>query len=313
LCRKKFKRGEYMKIGIIGLGDIAKKAYLPVLSEQEGTELVLCTRNAETLNRLAGKYRIKETAATADELLEKGIEAAIVSTATEAHFEIAEKLLLHGIHVYIDKPVSMNFEETERIVSLAKEKGKIAMVGFNRRFIPRVRELKEHGRASLILMQKNRFSSPDSLRRFVVEDFIHVVDTLRFLMDEPVKDMTVQPMKKDGMLQHLIVQLIGESCTAVGIMNRNGGVTEEIIEYSTGQDKYVVNSLVETVHYHDKNIHVTKFGDWVPTLYKRGFHQLIGHFLESVQHNRTPDPSVEDSLITHQICEQIVKQIDSEA
>lgn len=34
-----------MRIGIIGLGDIAQKAYLPVLSKKEGIELVLCTRN----------------------------------------------------------------------------------------------------------------------------------------------------------------------------------------------------------------------------------------------------------------------------
>ncbi|WP_336989807.1 NAD(P)-binding domain-containing protein [Bacillus infantis] len=70
-----------MKIGIIGLGDIAKKAYLPVLSEQEKIELVLCTRNAETLNLLADKYRIRETAGTVEELIAAGAEAAIVSTA----------------------------------------------------------------------------------------------------------------------------------------------------------------------------------------------------------------------------------------
>ena len=71
-----------MKIGIIGLGDIAKKAYLPVLSEKEGIELVLCTRNKHTLHKLATKYRIKETAESIEELLTKGIDAAFVSTAT---------------------------------------------------------------------------------------------------------------------------------------------------------------------------------------------------------------------------------------
>ena len=40
-----------MRIGIIGLGDIAQKAYLPVLNEKEGIELVLCTRNKEKLER----------------------------------------------------------------------------------------------------------------------------------------------------------------------------------------------------------------------------------------------------------------------
>ena len=299
-----------MKIGIIGLGDIAKKAYLPVLSEKEGIELVLCTRNQDTLDSLSKKYRIQEMVRSVEELITIGIDAAIVSTATEAHFEIAETLLRNGIHTYIDKPISMNFDETKTIVNLAKENGKIAMVGFNRRFIPKVIELKEKGKASLIIMQKNRFSSPDLVRRFVVEDFIHVVDTLRFLMDTKVKDVKVEYLKNGEMLDHLVITLLGDGCTAIGVMNRNGGVTEEIIEYMTGHDKYVVNSLVETTHYHNKDINISKFGDWEPTLYKRGFYQIVDHFIDCVQHHRIPDPSMDDSLITHEICERIVKYID---
>jgi virulence factor len=301
-----------MRLGIIGLGDISKKAYLPVLSEKEGIELVLCTRNKDTLNTLSKKYRIPEKVQTVDELITKNIDAAFVSTATKAHFEIAEKLLQSGIHVYIDKPISLDFHETERIEQLSKETGKIAMIGFNRRFIPHVKELKEHGKASLIIMQKNRFASPDYIRRFVVEDFIHVVDTLRFLMDTTVNDLKVEYVRNGEMLDNLVIQLIGEGCIAIGVMNRNGGVTEEIIEYHTGHNKYVVNSLVETTHYHNKETSISKFGDWEPTLYKRGFYQIIDHFIDCVQNNRIPDPSIHDSITTHEICEKIVKSIDSD-
>ncbi|ARI75707.1 Gfo/Idh/MocA family protein [Halobacillus mangrovi] len=299
-----------MKIGIIGLGDIAKKAYLPVLSEKEGIDLVLCTRNSDTLNKLSSQYRIPEKVQTVDELIEKEIDGVIVSAATEAHFEIAEKLLSHGINTYIDKPVSMNFQETERIAELAETNKAIAMVGFNRRFIPRVNELKDKGKADLILIQKNRFNAADYVRRFVVEDFIHVVDTLRFLMDTDVQDVKVQALKNGDKLDHLIIQLIGDNCTAMGMMNRNGGVTEETIEYSTGHHKYVVNDLVETTHYHDKEIHVQKFGGWEPTLYKRGFYQITDHFIDCIEENRTPVPSIQDSLTTHQICERIVEEIE---
>ncbi|HEY2493368.1 MAG TPA: Gfo/Idh/MocA family oxidoreductase [Paenibacillus sp.] len=301
-----------MKIGIIGLGDISTKSYLPVLSEKDGIELVLCTRNVGTLNSLSKKYRIQDKVQTVEELITKDIDAAFVSTATDAHFEIAEKLLKSGIHLYIDKPISMSFHETERIVKLSQESGKIAMVGFNRRFIPRVKELKEHGKANLIIMQKNRFAAPDYIRRVVVEDFIHVVDTLRFLMDTEVKDVKVEYLRKGDMLDHLVILLIGEGCTAIGVMNRNGGVTEEIIEYMTGHNKYVVNSLVETTHFHNKEISISKFGDWESTLYKRGFYQIVDHFIDCVKHNRIPYPSIDDSLITHEICERIVKYIDSD-
>lgn len=300
-----------MRIGIIGLGDIAAKAYLPVLSEKEKIELVLCTRSNETLDHLSNKFRINETVNTVDELLEKNIDAAFVSTATEAHYMITKKLLLNGINVYIDKPISLNFKETEQIVNLAREQGKIAMVGFNRRFTPRVRELTMHGKANLIIMQKNRFNFPEHTRRFVIEDFIHVVDTLRYLMSSNVVDLKINFLKKDNMLEHLVIHLIGEGCTAIGIMNRNNGVTEEIIEYMTPQNKYVVSSLVETTHYHNKEINIKKFGDWEPTLYKRGFFQIVDHFLDCIEQNKTPDPSINDSLITHQICERIVQYIDS--
>ncbi|MFB4169083.1 Gfo/Idh/MocA family protein [Virgibacillus sp. JSM 102003] len=302
-----------MKIGIIGLGDIAQKGYLPVLSEKEGIELVLCTRNKDTLNRLSEKYRINEKVLTVDELISTNIDAAFVSAATEAHFEIAEKLLKSGIPTYIDKPISMKLHETKKITELSKETNTLAMVGFNRRFIPKVKELKKHGKPSLILIQKNRFSLPDYIRRFVAEDFIHVVDTLRFLMDTTVLDVKVVSQKNGEMLDQLIIQLIGEGCIAMGIMNRNGGVTEEIIEYSTGLDKYVVNNLTETTHYHNKEISIAKSGDWEPTLYKRGFYQIVDHFIDSAKNSKVPDPSIDDSLITHEICEGIVKQIDQDA
>ncbi|MFI8684990.1 Gfo/Idh/MocA family protein [Rossellomorea sp. NPDC077527] len=298
-----------MRIGLIGLGDIAKKAYLPVLSKKEEIELVLCTRNEETLHTLADQYRIQERVKNVEELIAANIDAAFISTATEAHFEIAEKLLENGIHVYIDKPISLNFGESERIAQLAKDTGKIAMVGFNRRFIPKVKELKNHGKPSFLLMQKNRFAQPDEPRRFVIEDFIHVVDTLRFLMDSEVKDVKVQHLKKGDLLHHLIIQLIGDDCTAVGIMNRDGGVTEEIIEYSADHHKFVVNSLVETTHYHNKEKSISSFGDWEPTLMKRGFYDLVDHFIDCVETEQEPAPSIEDSLKTHEICERIVSMI----
>ncbi|UTR16473.1 Gfo/Idh/MocA family oxidoreductase [Salipaludibacillus sp. LMS25] len=299
-----------MRLGIIGLGDIAKKAYLPVLAEKEGVEIVLCTRNPETLTTLSKKYRFDETAHTVEELMTKNIDAAIVSTATDAHVETAEKLLANGIHIYIDKPISTILSETEKIAKLAKDSGAIAMVGFNRRFVPKVKELKQHGKANMIIIQKNRFSSPDFVRRFILDDFVHVVDTLRFLMDTEVKEVKVDFQRDGDMLNNLIIQLIGDNCHALGIMNRNGAVNEEIIEYTTGHHKYVVNSLVETTHYHNKNISMTKFGDWEPTLYKRGFYNIIDYFMDCVINNRQPDPSIDDSLFTHEICESIVKAID---
>lgn len=298
-----------MRVGIIGLGDISQKAYLPVLSEKEDIEIVLCTRNIETLNKLSKKYRINEYAETVNELIDKKIDAAFVNAATMAHVEIAETLIKNGINVYIDKPISLELDETKSLVGLAKESGKIVMVGFNRRFAPMYKNLKDHGNPEIIIMQKNRFCLPGETRTVINDDFIHVVDTLRYLMESDVHDVKVQYQKKDNLLYNVIVQLIGSKCTAIGIMNRNNGVNEEIVEYMTEGNKYVVQDLVQSTHYNNKNVSFSKFDDWKHTLYKRGFYEIIHYFLECVQNNKMPEPSISDSLITHEICEKIINLI----
>lgn len=298
-----------MRIGIIGLGDIAQKAYLPILSEKEGIELVLCTRNKENLERLAKKYRLTEYVQTIDELLNLKIDAVLICTPSPTHFELTKKFLENNIHVYIDKPIAMNLDKSKQIVQLVKEKKLIAMVGFNRRFSPMVAALKDEGKADMVVIQKNRYILPGDKRNFIVQDFIHVVDTLRFLMDTEVIDLTVQHLEKEGLLYNVIIQLIGKDCTAIGIMNRNNGITEEIIEYMAAGNKLVVNNLVETTQYLNNTKTNIDFNDWEPTLAKRGFYQIIDHFIECVSLNKQPSPSISDSLITHEICEEIYERV----
>lgn len=82
-----------LRIGIIGLGNICEKAYLPVVTSLDDIDLVFCTRNIDKLKYYSKKYRVKEYVTSVDELISKNIEAAFIHTATESHAEIIEKLL----------------------------------------------------------------------------------------------------------------------------------------------------------------------------------------------------------------------------
>lgn len=298
-----------MRLAIIGLGAIAKKAYLPILTVKEDVELLISTRNKAVLEEISNKYNIDRAYTNIENLLEEDIDAAIISTHADGHYEIAKKLIKQGVSVYIDKPISFNFEEAKEIDHLAKEHNVIAMVGFNRRFCPKVKELKGRGKADIIVMQKNREYPPGDIRRFIVEDFIHVVDTLRFLMDEEVKNIDVNYLKDGNDLHNVVVTLKGNGTTAVGIMNRTAGITEENIEYMIKGNKYIVEDLVDTIEVNNSGRTKTSFGGWDPTLYKRGFEDIIDHFIESVKNKSIPNPSISDSVRTHEICEDIVKFI----
>ncbi len=298
-----------MRVAIIGIGSIAQKAYLPILSAMEDVELLISTRNKKVLEEVSLKYKIDRAYNKLENLLKEDFDAAIISTHADGHYEIAKKLLEKGVNVYIDKPLTYNLEKSMEIEALAKKKNLIAMVGFNRRFCPKFRELKDKGKADIIIMEKNRDYPPGGIRKFIVEDFIHVVDTIRFLMDEEIKGMDINFSKVGNNLNNVVVTFKGDKTTAIGIMNRTAGITEENIQYMVKGNKYVVEDLVDSFEVNNRGKIKTTFGGWESTLYKRGFEDLIIHFLTSIKEGKIPNPSMEDSMITHRLCEDIVKYI----
>ncbi|OFW78997.1 MAG: oxidoreductase [Alicyclobacillus sp. RIFOXYA1_FULL_53_8] len=298
-----------MKVGMIGLGDIAEKAYLPILGVNPNIELHIATRNPERLARIAGQYRIANRYSDVQSLLTAGLDAAFVHSATEAHATIVEQLLEAGVHVYVDKPISFSLQESTHLVRLAKEKQRILMVGFNRRFAPMIRALKEQPAANVIVMQKNRVGQPGHATTFILDDFIHVVDTLRFLLPGEVEQIVVHARAEAGQLYHVSLQLSGRNFTAIGLMNRDSGITEESLEYMASGQKWVVHDLNETLFMADGQRQTKHFGDWTPVLHRRGFEQIITEFLQAVRDNRDPNPSAEDSLRTHELCHEVLRQI----
>src|SRR5450756_3116096 len=77
-----------MKVGVIGLGAIAQKAYLPILAARGDLDIVLATRNSQTLDQISRQYRIPQKVGSVEELIHTGIQATFVHAATEAHFQI---------------------------------------------------------------------------------------------------------------------------------------------------------------------------------------------------------------------------------
>ena len=299
-----------LKIGIIGLGDIARKAYLPIIGKKS-FECHLFARNESTLSTVAQDYRFSNTHSSLESLISSGIQAAFVHTATSSHFEIVEKLLNNNIHVYVDKPLTYDFHSSEKLITLAEEKGLILLVGFNRRYAPAYRQLKTLAAPNMVVMQKNRLSLPGDVRTFVFDDFIHVVDTLLYFFRHHIDKIEVSGRKKNNMLFHVVLQLFSSEATAIGIMNRDSGTTQESLEVFSPEAKMVAYNLTEVFIHKNKQIIKTVTDDWSSTLHKRGFEQIIDDFLAAVESGKPPQINIKDHLHTHKICEEIVKRLQA--
>jgi len=299
-----------MRIAVVGLGSIAQRAYLPILTSLEGLELVLCSRNAERLSQLAALHRIRESTASITDLSSMRIDAAFVHAATEAHEDIVTFLLQRGIHVYVDKPLAYTLEASRRLVALAESAGRVLMVGFNRRYAPMYRALADQPDRRLVFLQKNRLPSADAPRRVIFDDFVHVVDTVRFLAPGPIRDIQIDGYVHAGKLHHVLLQLGGAGFQLVGSMNRDSGAAEEVLEVMSPDNKWTVRGLVETTHWHSGTERVMRFDDWESVLHRRGFPQMIGRFLDCVRRGYNGSVEVQDALQTHVLCEQIVSALN---
>jgi virulence factor len=300
-----------LKIGVIGLGDIAQKAYLPVFAEKGDIEFHLFTRDRARLKNLGAKYRFSHLHLSLEELIDSGIKGAFVHSATESHYDIVKQLLLSGIHVYVDKPIAYEYEKARELTELAEEKSLILMTGFNRRYAPAYKQLAELKEPNMVIMQKNRKSLPGEIRHFILDDFIHVVDTLRLLFPYQIKHVNVTGKKNGAFLHHVVIQLQAVEGIAIGIMNRDSGVVEERVEIFQPNEKRTALNVSDLLV--QENSYETKLGgsDWEPILHKRGFEQIVFDFIQAVSNDKSPLITAKGSLETHKICEGIVKELEA--
>lgn len=300
-----------MRIGMVGLGDIARKAYLPVVAAHAQVTPLLCTRNRDTLESLARQYRIGETFTDLAQLIAARPDAVMVHSATESHASITRVLLEQGIPVFVDKPLSYDLQETEQLLELAAAKGVSLTLGFNRRYAPLIQPL---GNCELLVqahLQKNRVRLPAPARPFIYDDFIHVLDTLRYIAPGAESDLQVQAYGKPGELAAVQVHWRSAKAWLTGSMNRISGHNEERLEVFAEDQKWQIEHLVQGQHYAHQEpqpLRPLGFGDWHHTLYKRGFVDMFAAFLAQIATGTASD--YEDILATHSLCERVVEQVE---
>lgn len=293
-----------LRIAVIGLGDIATKAYLPVLARRADVTPILMSRDPARVARVSRQFRIPDATTRLDDLLAGGLDAAFVHASTDAHTELVERLLTAGVHVLVDKPLAPSLAEATRLVELAEACGRSLAVGFNRRHAPVYTALAALPR-SVVLVQKNRADLPDELRRVVFDDFIHVVDTLRFLLPPGEERVDVTCVVREGRLHTVTLGMRVGEVTGLGVMSRVSGSTEEVVEVLGNGHKHRVLDMAQTERHEDGGVRVLRRGDWTPVPEQRGFAGLCEWFLSAVREGRVL--SARDALRTHEVCEQVVQ------
>ncbi|BDP52799.1 dehydrogenase [Enterococcus faecium] len=299
-----------MKIGVIGVGNIAEKAYLPTYAKKQGTlDFYFATRNKETKERIQKEYGFQHLYETIDELLEEKIEACMIHAATKVHYELAKKCLENGIHVYIDKPLSVHLNEVRELQELADKNQIILMIGFNRRFAPMVEELKRIPDKRLIHLQKNRIAAKETTYFATRNKETKVIDTAVYLLDEPILRTKYQIRETKEFLEYAILQLETQNQTAILTMDLASGANIEKYQVTSKNGTYEVNDLTQLVIQDADGKKVKEFGDWTNTLVKRGFEPMVEAFFSQIRLGKSETELLKQKEVvrSHELCEEVLK------
>lgn len=306
-----------MKIALVGLGDIAQKAYLPMIALWQGVDWILCSRNAGALARLATQYRIPQTCTDYKALLKYQIDGVMIHAATHAHFLLAEFFLKQGIATFVDKPLCDNYAECETLYELAAKYNTPLFTGFNRRYLPLISAEvgNMHKSEDLpsdltsVRWEKHRHNLPGNLRTMLFDDFIHALDSVN-----------LAGKLHNAALQYR-VQFAGEKLARIDChwqddgriyeasMNRQFGNTCERISLGYKNKTLELDSLSSGHWLQAGSKRAVGLADWTPMLAGKGFYAMLEHWLEVVRRGQVDSNVIARNLSSHQLCENLCQQI----
>ena len=135
-----------VRVGIIGTGWIAAahiKSYLkmPDVDIVAGADLI--PGKAETFFKNQGVENVHCYENHREMLEKEQLDAVSICTYNRTHAECAIDALNAGVHVLLEKPMCVTLEEAVAICRAEKKNGKVLSIGFQPRFDPNMRKIKE--------------------------------------------------------------------------------------------------------------------------------------------------------------------------
>ena len=220
--------GEPVRLGLLGAGRIGK-THARSIAESNGARLVAVADPDDAA--VASVVQATGTrAASVEEVLgDPAIEGILIATPTDLHAELIERAAAAGKAIFCEKPIDLDLSRAQGSVAVAARCGVPLMIGFNRRFDPSFRRLRDEidrgriGDVELVQITSRDPAPPpiEYLRRsggLFRDMMIHDLDMARFLVGEAIVEVTAT----GSALVDKAIADAGDVDTAVAVLRSAG-------------------------------------------------------------------------------------------
>ena len=202
-------KGDRVRLAVVGAGSFAKGMHLPNIKDMNSHYQLHTVISRTGHNAVATAKQFGALNASTDydaALKDESIDAVLISTRHNLHAGMALKALLAGKHVLVEKPLAITQEELDQINAFytnANGPQPILLTGFNRRFSPYARRIKElvSARTNPMVLNYRMNAGYIPLEHWVhtqegggrnIGEACHIYDLFTFLTGSKVTSVTAQ-------------------------------------------------------------------------------------------------------------------------
>lgn len=121
-----------MNFLVIGIGSIGRRHAINL--KEIGHRVIVCDIDKNRLNSFAKKNNFVSYSDYLEAIKHEKIEGAIIATPSNFHISPAIELANSGINIFMEKPLSINLENINKLQKIIEEKKIIFMMGQSYRF-----------------------------------------------------------------------------------------------------------------------------------------------------------------------------------
>lgn len=310
-----------INIAVIGAGRIGKLHSEHLASMIAGAELTaIADIDLEAAQETAARFNVPMVVSDYHEILNNpDIEAVVICSPTNTHAQIIQEAAAAGKHIFCEKPIDHDLSKVDQALKAVEKEGVKLMVGFNRRFDPnfrKVREMIAQGKigAPHILHIISRDPAPPSMEYLKVSGgifldmTIHDFDMARYLMASEVDEIYVvgaarvdPKIGEIGDLDTVIITLRFAN-GAIGTIDNNRkavyGYDQRVEVFGSKGMVAACNPTLDThVYSNQEGIHSALPLHFFLERYSTSYVIEMREFIECVQNNTPPPISGMDGRI----------------
>ena len=130
------------RILVIGVGSIGER-HVRCFGRTDRCDVSICEINEPLRQTIAERYAIGSAFGNLADALNDPPDAAVICAPAHLHIPMATQLAEAGVHLLIEKPLSVGFEGIERLFALVQEQNLTAAVAYVSRMNPALAAMRE--------------------------------------------------------------------------------------------------------------------------------------------------------------------------